>query len=228
MSAKEIISGAGPHRVNPPVTRRHVLFAAFGAIAALALLALLFFFEIGHWLVVNDPLAKADAIAVLSGRMPVRALEAAALYRRGYASQVWLTYSDEPAVTLKQMGITFVGEQAYNEEILEHEGVPKSAIHILEPPIVNTAGEIEDISAALASQHATSVIIVTSKVHTRRVRILWNRLAGGRKHVIVRAASDDAFEPGHWWRTSNDALDVVREGLGILNAWAGLPLHPRK
>jgi hypothetical protein len=44
----------------------------------------------------------------------------------------------------------------------------------------------------------------------------------------VRAAADDPFDPSHWWRNSTDALDVVREVLGLLNAWAGLLLHPAR
>ena len=106
------------------------------------------------------------------------------------------------------------------------EGVPESDIRLLEPPIINTADELAAISEALDAEKGTTVIIVTSKVHTRRVRILWNRLAAGRGRAIIRAASDDPFEPGKWWRTTGDALDVVRESLGILNAWAGMPLRP--
>jgi hypothetical protein len=34
--------------------------------------------------------------------------------------------------------------------------------------------------------------------------------------------------PDRWWRASGDALDVVREALGLVNAWAGLPLHPSR
>ena len=41
---------------------------------------------------------------------------------------------------------------------------------------------------------------------------------------MVRAAPEDPFDPRHWWRNSRDALDVVREVLGLLNAWAGLPV----
>jgi len=82
------------------------------------------------------------------------------------------------------------------------------------------------VSEALEAGKGTSVIIVTTKVHTRRVRILWNRLAAGRGQAVIRAASDDPFDPRRWWRTTGDALDVVREFLGILNAWAGLPLRP--
>ncbi|HMI50186.1 MAG TPA: YdcF family protein [Candidatus Saccharimonadales bacterium] len=197
---------------------------AFLVIALLALLAL--FARVGHWLVTEDPRQKADAIAVLSGRMPLRVLEAARLYRAGYATEVWLTHESETAESLEPFGVHYVGEEVYNRQILIHEGVPALAIRDLEPAIENTADEVRAIAAELRKRNQSSVIVVTSKVHTRRVRTLWHRLVGNRPRAIVRAASDDPFEPGHWWKTSRDALDVVRELLGLLNAWAGLPLRP--
>lgn len=197
-----------------------------GLLGVVLLWALLFFLFVGRWLVLEDPLEKAQAIVVLSGRMPLRAMEAAELYREGYAPKVWLTHSAEPGASLKAMGVSYVGEDLYNVQVLMHEGVPADAIHLLEPPIINTADELAAVSTALAAEKGGTVIIVTSKVHTRRVRILWNRLAAGRGRALICAASDDPFEPRRWWRTTGDALDVVREFLGILNAWAGMPLRP--
>jgi uncharacterized SAM-binding protein YcdF (DUF218 family) len=197
-------------------------------LAVALLTAVLSFLFVGRWLVAQDPLEKAQAIAVLSGRMPMRALEAAKLYREGYAPIIWLTHSAEPGATLKEMGIPFEGEDFYNMRVLIHEGVPAGAIRVLPPHIVNTADEIAAISSAMAEARDSTVIIVTSEVHTRRVRILWHRLAAARGRVIVRGASDDPFDPAHWWRTTGDALDVVRECLAILNALAGLPLHPAR
>jgi uncharacterized SAM-binding protein YcdF (DUF218 family) len=201
----------------------------FLAVAGCGLiLAAVIFFGIGRWLVVEDPLEKAKAIVVLSGAMPLRAIEAGKLYREGYAPEVWLTHSTEPAGTLQEMGISFAGEDYYNKLLLIHEGVPSEAIHILEPPIVNTADEIRVAAAALAGGKGEAVIVVTTRAHTRRTRLLWRRLAPGPGRAIVRAASGDSFDPRHWWRTTGDALDVVREALGLLNAWAGLPLHPAR
>jgi len=188
--------------------------------------ALLFFLRVGRWLVVEDPLEKAQAIVVLSGRMPMRAMEAAKLYRERYAPEVWLTHSAEPGATLGAMGISYAGEDSYNTQVLMHEGVPERSIRLLQPAIINTADEIAAVSATLEEEKGKSVIIVTTKAHTRRVRILWQRLAAGRGRAVIRAASDDPFEPRRWWRTTGDALDVVREFLGILNAWAGMPLRP--
>lgn len=185
----------------------------------------LFILTIGRWLVVEDPLEKATAIAVLSGRMPIRALAAAEIYRAGYAPEIWLTRSAEPAATLQALGIPFNGEDFYDTRVLLHEGAPLQAIHVLPPFIVNTADELAAIAASLPADKSGVVIIVTTKAHTRRVRALWKRLGATRGRAIVRAASGDPFDPAHWWRTSGDALDVLRECLGLLNARFGLPLH---
>ncbi|MGC1415708.1 MAG: YdcF family protein [Candidatus Acidiferrum sp.] len=211
---------------NVGVKKRRKSQILLGFLALTLLSAVLLLLFVGRWLVVQDPLAKAQAIVVLSGRMPMRAMEAAKLYREGYAPRVWLTHSTEPGATLAAMGISFFDEDYYDLRVLEREGVPAEAIRVLQPPIVNTADEIAAVSATMASEKDSTVIIVTSKVHTRRVRILWNRLAAGGGRAIIRAASDDPFEPRHWWRTTGDALDVVRECLGILNTWVGMPLHP--
>lgn len=205
-----------------PRSRRRFILA--GAACVFLALGLVAFFGVGHWLVVQDPLGKARAIAVLSGGMPVRALDAAKLYRQGYAPEVWLTHAAEPGESLKAMGIPFEGEEVYSTRVLIHEGVPAGAIHVLDPSIVNTADEMRVISHALQREKDRSVILVTSKPHTRRVRLLWRKLAPRDCRAIVRPAADDPFDPRHWWRSSGDALNVVREVLGIMNAWAGLPL----
>jgi uncharacterized SAM-binding protein YcdF (DUF218 family) len=188
-----------------------------------AALAALFVFGIGRWLVVEDPLEKSQAIVVLSGRLPLRAIAAAEIHRAGWAPQVWLTRSDEPGRTLAALNIPFSGEDFYNTQILVHSGVPPQAICVLPDSIINTADELREVAAAMPAGNSGSVIIVTSKAHTRRVRVLWHKLGHGR--AIVRAAENDPFDPRHWWATSGDALDVMRECLGLLNAWAGLPLH---
>ena len=190
--------------------------------------SLLIFFNIGRWLVVEDPLEKASAIAVLSGRMPSRALEAARIYREGYASEVWLTRTIEPGASLQALFVPFTGEEAYDRLVLMRKGVPESAIRVLDPPIANTADEMLAIGQALSKENQHTVIIVTSKVHTRRVKALWRHFSSADGQAIVRGVSDDGFDPAHWWANTADALDVVREALGLLNAWAGLPVPPAR
>jgi uncharacterized SAM-binding protein YcdF (DUF218 family) len=192
----------------------------------LLIATVLIFRNVGRWLVVQDPLQKADAIAVLSGRMPGRALEAARVYKEGYARRVWLTHSIEPGAALRKLSVPYVGEDSYDKQVLMHQGVPENAIDVLDPATVNTADEMKTIGQALEKQKLRSVIIVTSKVHTRRVRALWKRISGRQGVAMIRGDSDDPFDPAHWWRHTRDALDVVQELLGLANTWAGLPLKP--
>jgi uncharacterized SAM-binding protein YcdF (DUF218 family) len=208
---------------NPRVGRPQVRVYVAGTIL-FAVLAL--FLNVGRWLIVEDPLHKATAIAVLSGRMPDRALEAVRLYQQGYAPRVWLTHSTEPGASLGKLSVHYEGEEQYDKQLLVHQGVPESAIEVLDPPIINTADEMRTIGEALKKEKDGTVILVTSKVHTRRTRALWDRLSRQDGSAIVRGVSDDEYDAAHWWKNTRDALDVVREVLGLLNVWAGLPFKP--
>jgi uncharacterized SAM-binding protein YcdF (DUF218 family) len=197
-----------------------------GIFMVLAGAAATVFLTVGRWLVVEDPLVHADVIVILSGRLPERAVEAARIYKAGYAEQVWISPPVSPVDDLKAMKISYLGEDFYNEKVLIAKGVPPDAIRILEYPDANTEAEVRQTAEELRKMDFHSVIIVTSKPHTRRVRTIWRKLVGSEPRMIVHYAHDDAFDGAHWWRHTQDGLDVVRETLGLLNAWAGFPLRP--
>jgi uncharacterized SAM-binding protein YcdF (DUF218 family) len=180
----------------------------------------------GRWLVRPDPLAPADVIVVLSGAMPARAEEAARIFGMGYSHELWITRPVSPGDELAPMGITFTGEEDYSRQVLIHEGVPAQAIRILPTPIVNTQQEVEEISREARAEKDSTVMIVTSPQHTRRVKALWKELVGRSPAVIVRGAPQADFDADHWWRDTRDALAVVREMMGLLNVWIGLPVRP--
>jgi uncharacterized SAM-binding protein YcdF (DUF218 family) len=199
-----------------------------GIFLAIALLAATAFFTVGRWLIVEDPLSHADVIVVLSGHLPERAVEAAQVYKAGYADQIWISPPISPVEELKAMNISFLGEDFYNEKVLIAQGIPPDAIRILDKPDANTEAEVRQTVEELHALNYHSVIIVTSKPHTRRVRTIWRKLVGSDPHMMVHYAQDDPYDGPHWWRHTADALDVVRETLGLLNAWAGFPLRPAK
>jgi uncharacterized SAM-binding protein YcdF (DUF218 family) len=199
-----------------------------GIIIAIVIVAATLFFTLGSWLVVEDPLVHADAIVVLSGRLPERALEAARIYKAGYSDLVWISPPVSPVEELKTMKISYLGEDFYNEKVLIAKGVPPDSIRILDNADANTEAEVRQIAEDLHNSDFHSVIIVTSKAHTRRVRTIWRKLVGAEPRMIVHYAEDDTFDGAHWWRHTRDALDVTRETLGLLNAWAGFPLRPNE
>ena len=209
---------------SKPKMRRWLILV--GILVALAAAATTVFLTIGNWLIVEDPLAHADVIVVLSGQLPDSALEASRLYHAGYSEQVWVSQPVSPAEELKTMKIYFLGEDFYNEKVLLAQGVPADSIRVLERPSANTEEEVKEISEDLRRNSFHHAIVVTSKPHTRRVRTIWRELVGSDPALIVRHAADDPYDGGHWWRHTHDALDIVRETLGLFNAWAGFPLRP--
>jgi uncharacterized SAM-binding protein YcdF (DUF218 family) len=210
------------------MARRHSIRIAF-LVAAVVVCAAgtIAFRGAGRWLVRQDPLGAADEIVVLSGSMPARAEEAAKLFRLGYAHEVWVSRPTGPRDELDSMGVRYLGEEDFNREVLIHEGVPEADVRVFAQSIVNTEQEIEEISGQMRRDGKTSAIIVTSPQHTRRVRALWRKIAGGDLRLIVREAPEDPFDADHWWRNTHDTFSVVREILGLMNVWFGLPVRPQ-
>jgi uncharacterized SAM-binding protein YcdF (DUF218 family) len=199
--------------------------AALGLLVVL-ILAVVAVRGAGQWLEREDPLSHADVIFVLSGGLPQRALEGGRVYAMGNAPEVWLSRPDGPADELAKLGIHFFNEEDYNRQVLIHAGVPESAIHVLPVPVVNTEEELLEVGSEMRRNGKTSIILVTSPQHTRRVWTLWRRLVGNNPKAMVRAAHDDPFDANHWWRNTRDVFSVVRETLGLVNAWIGLPVPP--
>lgn len=207
--------------------RLRLFFGILGGLALLAIAAsLVVLLGVGKWLVREDPLQPATAIAVLSGSLPARALEAAALYYQGFAKEIWLTHPGKTSDALRGFGISYPSEDDFNIRVLRKQGVPAKAIRVLDAPIVNTVEELDVISSALNIRNGRRVIIVTNLSHTRRVHILWTKYFASRGDAIVHAVPDDEFAADHWWKKSGDLSQVTHEVLGILNAWAGMPVQP--
>jgi uncharacterized SAM-binding protein YcdF (DUF218 family) len=183
---------------------------------------------LGRWLVVADPIDYAPAVVVLGGHMPFRAMEAASIYRQGWAPEVWLTRRTDAAIetALARLGITAIGEEEYSRTVLVRSGVPVSVIRLLEGGVVNTVDEVQVIARELKRAGGERVIIVTSKPHTRRVRATWQAIVGHVPRAIVRYASEDDYDPEQWWRHSRDAQAVSHEIFGLMNVWAGFPVQP--
>lgn len=188
------------------------------------------FRDVGRWLVDPDPVERARAIVVLSGRSPFRAMEAAAIYRQGWAPEVWLLQdeTDDADEAFAKLGIPHPSEQEYDRQVLEKLGVPKEATRILEPPTTNTVSEIRLIADELRRQGGDKAILVTSPVHTRRSKVIWHIVVGDHPQAVLRYDSFEAADPKHWWRTTHDIQDVEHEILGLINARLGFVAKPRE
>lgn len=224
-----IISAAPAPPASAAASQRHrrrSIALAAGLAGLAVVIAVWAFRQAGTWLVVQDPLLTVDAIVVLSGGMPYRAREAAKLYEKNFAAQVWVSQPLSPRAELGKLGIPYVDESFYSQKILIALGVPADAIRVFQTPAANTQDEVAEIARECRQDKARKVIIVTSKAHTRRVRFIWHRVVGNNPEAVVRYATEDSFESAHWWRSTGDVLEVVREFLGLANAGLGFPLRP--
>lgn len=211
-------------------SRRWALLVLLLLLAGLVLASPRFLRAVGSWLVVEDPLAPAAAIFVHGGQLPFRAVEAAEIYHRGLAPEVWLAPIGPDATerALAELGIERPQGWFYNRQVLEKLGVPPAAVRLLERPVRNTRDELRLVADELRRTGGQRAILVTSKQHSRRVRLLWRKLAEPGLEAVVRPAAGDPFDPAAWWRNTDDGQAVLHELAGLVEAWLGYEIRPER
>ena len=154
-------------------------------------------------LIVNAPLASADAIVVLSGSSAFveRTEKAAELYRQGRAPFVLLTddHTRGGWSNALQRNPYFV-ERATDELI--SAGVPAERIKIIPGLASSTHDEALIIRDYALTQQLRSVLVVTSAYHSRRaLRTLRQALAGTETTVGLEPAAVGSTTPAtvFWW-----------------------------
>ncbi len=204
------------------MTRR--LTRAAIILAPLLLAAVVVWPRLGPWLLKEDPLDKADAIIVLGGTMYERQLEAVDLYKAGYAPRIYLIreLQDWGELELIKRGIDYPRAVDMQIAAMERVGVPRRDISVIEPAD-STAEEAQHIRDLVAREHFARVIIVTSKQHTRRARLVMNRrVAPAGAHVIVRASKYDKSDLDAWWRNRSTLRFTLFETQRLVAYWIGI------
>jgi uncharacterized SAM-binding protein YcdF (DUF218 family) len=191
-----------PPRLNHPGGRfRRIL----GLVALAALAGGVFAcYRLGTFLYDEEPLQRADAVCVLAGTRMERPLEAAELYKEGWAPRVILTEEvpDSGIVILRARGLTFPTDAEIARDTLLRLGVPAEAIMLVPDVHDSTAHEAHTFRRLATESGWKRVIVVTSKFHTRRAGFAVRReLKGSGVQVIMRGSRYDRSDPEHWWRT---------------------------
>jgi uncharacterized SAM-binding protein YcdF (DUF218 family) len=173
-------------------------------------------------LVVADPLpAHADAIVILAGSVPDRALEAADLYRKGVAPLVVVTR--EPMrrgdASLRDHGVHLPEGDDLTVAALARLGVPPEATLVLRRRAVSTRSEARTIARWACAHRLTSLVVVTSPAHTRRARLILRQALGPTIALAVRPSRYDNFSPTRWWHIRRDQKIVLSEYEKLANYW---------
>jgi uncharacterized SAM-binding protein YcdF (DUF218 family) len=167
----------------------------------------------GRFLVAEDPPAHADAIVVLGGSFPDRILEAVALYEEGLAPRIVLCREPEGKAVkrLRERGVQSASGTDRNRDVAVQLGIPEASIDVLPRQAGSTFGEANQVLRYMKEHRVQSILLVTSKVHTRRAGWIYRHLAPPDAHILVRAARDDGFQPETWWKNRVSTRRVVIE-----------------
>jgi uncharacterized SAM-binding protein YcdF (DUF218 family) len=188
------------------------------ALLALVLLvtsaAALAFPRAGSYLVETDPLSKSDVLYVLAGTKIERALEAVDLYKAGFAPEVLLSPGRrEPAeLMLRARGVKLPSDSEIVRDTITQLGVPPSVVVMPDGSVDNTAQEADLLRQLAAERGWHSVIVVTSKYHSRRSAFAFRRaLRDTDVRIEVAPTRYDPSDPQHWWRNRADLRWVLLE-----------------
>ncbi len=195
--------------------------------AAVSLLLIFVFIpRMGTYLVAEHDLIKADALVILMGSLPARALEGAAVYRAGFVRDIIVvqTYVESEEL-LAERGVKIPGQAELTSDALTQMGVPLGQIEVLPGGVRSTWEEAQVVCAYLAdNRDIDSLILVTSSFHTRRTLIIFERACrdlGREVELIIRPSSFDTFQADRWWQDRESAKMVVFEymKLAYFLAW---------
>ncbi len=203
---------------------KRVLVKSALILAPIFFIAGFLLYHAGGWLVVEDPLEKSDAIFVLGGTRMERPLEAFDLYQEGWAPRVMLfrVVSDYGEAELVKRGFQFPLESDVQKDALRRLGMPEEAVMVLDEKD-NTRDEALEVRTASLANGWKTIIVVTSKQHTRRARlVISRRLAGTGIKLIVRPSRYDLSDAEHWWRNRATVRFTIFETQRLLGYWIGV------
>jgi uncharacterized SAM-binding protein YcdF (DUF218 family) len=168
---------------------------------------------LGNFLIKEDPLGKADLIVILSGDLWARAREGAELYKKGFTNRVLLMKDLKPkgVEELVKMGIVYPERYQINKQVLLKEGVPEKAIAVSNIEANSSFQEAIYINEYIKTHHWQSVIVVTSKFHSRRACGTLRAISNGEIKVICRASRYDPYSPALWWTERRQARELFFE-----------------
>jgi len=178
--------------------------------------------RMASYLVVSDVPEKSDAIVVLSGSVPDRVLEAAELFKQGLSQRIILLrmeLSTSHRYVEENLGIDLPDDIEVNRAILKKLGVPEKNIIAVENNESGTEREAEFVRPILENikddrrdaYHHLMILVVTSKYHTRRAKLIFRSILGKEVEVRVIPTRYDDSNPSGWWKRRRDARQVVVE-----------------
>lgn len=196
------------------MTKKKILFSVITLL--LLILLSVFFYHAGNILVEEQKPVRADLIVVLMGSGPDRMLHAVDLYKKDYAGKILMVENWQPGYErLKALNVSIPRDAQIEAMVGVQLGVPKDAFVILPGDAQSTQDEAGIIKDYLQkNRKINSLLLVTSKFHSARAADIFRwEMAGLDRPVKITSCPTpyDNFNPDAWWRSREDAKQVVME-----------------
>lgn len=200
----------------------------FKFLAAFLLLGLAWIFGapyLAEYLVVEKPLARADAILVLGGSATYRerTSKAAELFKAGVTNKILV--SDDGTrggwSRAEQRNMPYVELARRN---LIAQGVPAENIEALEPKVSGTIYEARGLAETAKAENLNSVVLVTSAYHTRRALRTFER-EFAQENLPIETGIEYAPtgwqtpSPSVWWHSAFGWQAVAGEYVKSVYYW---------
>lgn len=180
-----------------------------------------FIHNAGSFLVRDDKLDPADFIVVLMGSGPDRMLEAVDLYKAGYSKKIIMVVNHRRGdELLKSRNVSIPSDPDLNKSVGIQLGVPAGSVDILPYGADSTRDEARCIKRYLhAHPELKSIIIVSSRYHTKRAGIIFEQIldtGNNRLKIAVCPSRYDTFDEKDWWKSREDVEQILAEYIKLI------------
>jgi hypothetical protein len=165
---------------------------------------------LGHALIYEDDLRKADVMFVLSGSPYDRGSEAARLFHQGWIGNKIVCTGAIIPHDLKVLGLQYPESELIRFRLMDLK-VPDSLVEVF-PVGTSTIEESEAILKYCLEEHIQSIMVVSSKFHTRRIKHVFKRkFRKAGIELTIRGAPSSQYAEATWWKSEGGLLSVNNE-----------------
>jgi uncharacterized SAM-binding protein YcdF (DUF218 family) len=177
----------------------------------------------GRYLVTQDTLVRADLAVVLPGDLFLSVPEAARIYHEGLVPKILLINESRPRgqADLLRAGIRYPDALEVSLQLLAALRVPRQAILTIPDRAESLQAEADMVSRVVAGRSARTLIVITSKAHSRRARQVFVTRLGSKVGLVMHPVPGDPFDADRWWKQRMDAKQTVWEYAALLDWWRG-------
>lgn len=202
------------------------------AITGCVLLVIFYLFSdriltgLGRFLITDETPVHSDAVVVLYTGVDYypRLMEAADLYRQGFAKKVVINGNRKTDVfrSLENQGLVpgCPWDDVYIR-ILNMLGVPdKDIISISAEDVYDTVSESKYVGRKIIGMGIKTMILTTSKSHTKRAKFIWENEYPQQLSLVSISAKADPFLENGWWKHGRQIRWVLSEyGSWVFYYW---------